>query len=134
MPASLRLEIFPSDLQKSIDFYTNVLLFKLVQLKGTYAYLKRDNIFLGMVEASNDDPLKEKKHYRQPSKGVELVIEVDDLEEERDRIVSTKYKLDDDIRLQAWGLKDFRLTDPDGYYLRITTHSPGKDGQGDGTV
>ena len=29
---------------------------------------------------------------------------------------------------QPWGLRDFRLTDPDGYYLRITTRAhPGSD-------
>ncbi|MCO8270430.1 hypothetical protein M1L60_07450 [Actinoplanes sp. TRM 88003] len=26
----------------------------------------------------------------------------------------------DELRLRPWGLHDFRLDDPDGYYLRIT--------------
>jgi hypothetical protein len=25
------------------------------------------------------------------------------------------------IRTQPWGLRDFRIVDPDGYYLRVTT-------------
>jgi hypothetical protein len=25
---------------------------------------------------------------------------------------------------RPWGLRDFRVADPDGYYLRVTTRSP----------
>ena len=28
--------------------------------------------------------------------------------------------ISEELRLQPWGLHDFRLADPDGYYLRIT--------------
>ncbi|KIW20163.1 hypothetical protein PV08_00738 [Exophiala spinifera] len=123
MPASLRIEIFPSDLQRMIDFYSNVLQFKLLKRQDTYAYLQRDNIFIGAIETPSSDTLERKIAYRSPNKGVEIVFEVDDLEHERDFIVSKGARLDADIALQPWGLKDFRLTDPDGYYVRITTHS-----------
>jgi len=26
-----------------------------------------------------------------------------------------------DLALQPWGLRDFRLVDPDGYYVRVTS-------------
>ncbi|KIW26679.1 hypothetical protein, variant [Cladophialophora immunda] len=130
MPASLRIEIFPSDLQRMIDFYSTILHFGLIKRNGDYAYLRRDDIFIGAIETASTETLEEKASYRQPNKGIEIVVEVDDLEKERDFIVGMGWKLDVDIQLQDWGLKDFRLTDPDGYYLRFTTHSPNRDGKG----
>ncbi|OAG43391.1 hypothetical protein AYO21_02328 [Fonsecaea monophora] len=130
MPASLRIEIFPSDLQRMIDFYSTILNFVLIKRNGDYAYLGRDNIFIGAIETGSTETLEEKASYRRPKKGIEIVVEVDDLEKERDFIVAKGWKLDANIQLQDWGLKDFRLNDPDGYYLRFTTHSPRRDGKG----
>ena len=123
MPASLRIEIFPSNLRRMIDFYSNMLQFKLVKHESNYAYLKRDSVFIGAIETPSSETFEEKESYRRPNRGIEIVIEVDDLEKERDFIVSKGSTLDADIASQPWGLKDFRLVDPDGYYLRITTHS-----------
>lgn len=128
MPASLRIELFPSSLEKFIDFYSNVLRFTLIKHVDDYAYLQRDNIFIGAIETISDENLQQKGSYRQPRKGVEIVLEVDQLENERDHIVEKGWKLDEDIHMQPWGLQDFRLIDPDGYYLRITTPSPSRDG------
>lgn len=132
MPASLRIEIFPSDLTRMIHFYTNVLQFSLVKHEGTYAYLQRDNIFIGAVETGSEESREDKERYRRPMKGIEIVMEVDDLEKERHFVVNKGWTLDEDIQLQSWGLKDFRIIDPDGYYIRITTHSPKRDGKGTG--
>lgn len=121
MPASLRIEIFPSNLQRMIDFYSNVLRFSLIKREGDYAYLQRDSIFIGAIETESDETVEQKASYRRPFKGIELVIEVDDLEAERNFIVEKGWKLEDDIQLQAWGLRDFRLLCPDGYYFRFTT-------------
>jgi lactoylglutathione lyase len=49
------------------------------------------------------------------------VIEVDDLDELRERVVSAGIDLVEDVQERPWGLTDFRLTDPDGYYYRFTT-------------
>jgi len=129
MPASLRLEIFPSNLQTMIDFYSGVLHFNLIKREGTYAYLGRDDIFIGAIETPWEESLERKESCRRPNKGVEIVLEVDDLEKERDFIVEKGWRLDADIQTQPWGLRDFRLVDPDGYYLRVTTHSLKRDGR-----
>jgi lactoylglutathione lyase len=128
MPASLRMELFPSSLERFIEFYTKVLRFTVIKHEGEYVYIQRDDIFLGAIEAPSSETAEEKAVYRQPRKGVEIVFEVDELEQERDYIVNRGISLETDIRLQPWGLEDFRLVDPDGYYLRITTHSPNRDG------
>jgi len=56
--------------------------------------------------------------------GVEIVLEVDDLEELHDRLMELGVDVSP-LKRQNWGLRDFRVLDPDGYYLRITTPPPG---------
>ena len=57
---------------------------------------------------------------RRPPTGVEIVLEVDYLHAERDRIRHAGWPIEEDIVRRPWGLQDFRVIDPDGYYLRIT--------------
>lgn len=130
MPAFLRMEIFPSDMPRTIAFYTNILRFELLRHEGTYAYFQRDGVFLGANTSLPEGSVPVNAKYRRPGTGVEIVIEVDDLVAERDFIVNNGYHLDADVKLQSWGLKDFRIVDPDGYYLRFTEHSWEKNGTG----
>ena len=58
---------------------------------------------------------------RRPPVGVELVLEVDDLDVDRARVDAAGWPVTEDITERPWGLRDFRLLDPDGYYWRITT-------------
>lgn len=52
--------------------------------------------------------------------GVEIVIMVDDVEEYYSKVKGFANVVEE-LVLQPWGLKDFRVEDPFGYYLRITT-------------
>jgi lactoylglutathione lyase len=60
---------------------------------------------------------------RRPPTGVELVLEVDDVAAERDRVAAAGWPLAEDLRERPWGLTDFRILDPAGYYLRITSRA-----------
>lgn len=70
--------------------------FTVVQNEGTYAYLRRDSIFVGAVAGVPPhvpgEPVD--RAHRKPPCGVELVIEVDALLEERDWVVSELAKLE----------------------------------------
>jgi lactoylglutathione lyase len=57
---------------------------------------------------------------RRPPVGVEVVLEVDDVAGGRDQVVAAGWRLDEELQDRPWGLTDFRLVDPVGYYLRIT--------------
>lgn len=102
-------------MERCLAFYIDTLQFTMRNRKENYAFIGRDNIFLAAIEIPSQETLEEKSSYRRPTKGLEIVLEVDDLVAERDRIVQNGYMLEDDIRLQDWGLQDFRLVDPDGY-------------------
>ena len=56
--------------------------------------------------------------------GVELVLEVDDVHAERDRVLDAGWPLAEDLTIRPWGLTDFRLLDPVGYYWRVTGRVP----------
>lgn len=117
----VRFELFPADLDRFVDFYVRVLRFELAadrrHEEQPYVYLRRGGVRIGALQAWQPvDPQVRSVPY-----GVEIVIEVDDLAAERDAVLAAGHPLAEDIRARPWGLEDFRLFDPDGYYLRFTT-------------
>lgn len=123
---TLRIEIFTDDLDAFVKFYTEVLGFTLtVDQRGTgypYAAVEHGRVRIGAARAWEQVDSKA----RTPPAGVEIVLEVDDVTAFRDRVQATGHPLEQDLQSRPWGLTDFRLHDPAGYYLRIT--SKGLDG------
>jgi lactoylglutathione lyase len=121
MNATLRCEIFPSDLDQTVDFYVRVLGFTLIRdergADSPYASVQRGQVSVGAVPSWASPPAE---GTRAPPIGVELVLEVDDLEEERERVAAAGWPVTQELTSRPWGLRDFRLVDPDGYYWRIT--------------
>ena len=120
MDMTLRCEIFPADLDAAVDFYGRVLGFQVTrdQRRDPEAYvaLRRGGVRLGAARrAVPGTPAS-----RRPPIGAELVLEVDDVAAERDRVVAAGWPLEEDLRHRPWGLTDFRVLDPAGFYLRIT--------------
>ncbi len=122
MPTSLRIEIFPADLNATVRFYVDLLGFRLIADRradaAPYLALQRDDVHIGAVVIPGGHPL-----YRKPPTGVEIVLEVDYLHVERDRIRLAGWPIEEDIMRRPWGLQDFRVLDPDGYYLRFTSRT-----------
>lgn len=123
MEMSLRAEIFPDDLDATVDFYTNVLGFTVTKDEraepSAYVYLERGSARIGALRPA----VPQGSAGRLPPAGTELVLEVDDVTAERDRVVAAGWELDEDLRDRPWGLTDFRIVDPAGYYLRITNRA-----------
>ena len=131
MSASLRIELFPLDLEECISFYTDILRFTLIKRTPGYAYMQRDSIFIGLDTSHHTEQQlgHVDKEARRPPTGVEIVLEVEDVAAELNTVASKYHDsvtpkswtlLENGLKLQAWGLRDFRMLDPDGYYLRIT--------------
>ncbi len=116
----MRFEIFPDDLDVIVDFYTRVLHFRLTADQrnepSPYVSLQRDDVRIGAASRIVLDA----RAARLPPAGVELVLEVDDVIAERDRVIAAGWPLTEVLQDRPWGLKDFRILDPAGYYLRIT--------------
>ncbi len=124
MGLTLRFEIFPADLNVTADFYVRVLGFQVVRderhAEPGYLALQRDAVLVGASRRANVND----EQGRRPPVGVELVLEADDVDEERARVVASGWPLTEDIVERPWGLRDFRLLDPSGYYLRVTQRPP----------
>jgi lactoylglutathione lyase len=122
---SLRFEIFTTDLDAVVAFYIEVLDFSLARDERNaevgYVALERDAVRIGA--AYRPDPVD--PAVRHPPSGVELVLEVDDLPAEHDRVVAAGWPIEEPLRDRPWGLTDFRVIDPAGHYLRITNRSAG---------
>jgi lactoylglutathione lyase len=126
MAMQLRCEIFPSDLDATQDFYVRVLGFRVMRFQqeppSPYLALQRDSVRIGAALRAEGEA-----GMRRPPTGVELVLEVDDVEAEHARILSSGWPVTEELQHRPWGLTDFRLTDPSGYYLRITNRFPDSD-------
>jgi lactoylglutathione lyase len=125
----LRIELFVENIDASVEFYTDLLGFEVARSDAGYTVLRRGHVVLGlgpMANLSEHDNSGPGPAWRMPNQsrgsGVELVLEVDDPEEVsvlHEHCNSRRPDVEP-LRLRPWGLYDFRLTDPDGYYWRVT--------------
>ena len=128
----LRMELFVDDLDASIAFYTEVLGFRVDRRDADYVSMRRGAVVFGLgpvaklPERGAGPGFTRQRLAANRGAGVEIVLELDDTEQlaglhehcqARGAVVEA-------LRLQPWGLHDFRLVDPDGYYLRVTHSNP----------
>jgi catechol 2,3-dioxygenase-like lactoylglutathione lyase family enzyme len=122
----LRLELFVEDMEASIVFYTRVLAFEVARHEpGDYASLRWGDALFGLGPVAK---LPEEGGYfgrdisdHRRGLGVEIVLEVDDVDGWHARVAASGHPILEPLRDRPWGLRDFRISDPDGYYLRITS-------------
>lgn len=123
MEMTLRVEIFPDDLDATVSFYADVLGFTMTRDEragpAAYVSLERGSVRVGAARRAGLGP----RAGRRPPTGAEFVLEVDDVAGERDQVAAAGWPLDEDLRDRPWGLTDFRIVDPAGYYLRITSRT-----------
>ena len=122
----LRLELFVEDMGESVSFYRRVLGFEVVREEpGDYASLRSGDVMLGIGPVAM---LPETGGYftrsiasQRRGLGVEIVMEVDDLSAAHRRVLDSGHPVFEPPQQRPWGLWDFRIVDPDGYYLRFTS-------------
>ena len=49
------------------------------------------------------------------------MLEVEDIDALYGRVSSSGHPVFEPLQERPWGLRDFRIVDPDGYYLRLTS-------------
>ncbi|MGO8036694.1 VOC family protein [Rhizobium leguminosarum] len=118
----LSLELFVESPEKSLDFYRRVLGFEVQGSPSTeYTMLQSGDAVIAINSRSvlsTDHPLRIDTGQR-AGLAIEIVLKVADVEDAYRAAKESGWPLSD-LALQPWGLRDFRLVDPDGYYVRVT--------------
>lgn len=123
------LELHVPDFEKVKEFYGK-LGFEVVwerkpeEFKG-YLVIKRGGTILCFW--GGNENILEHEYFSQFPKdskrgyGVELVIMVEDVDSYYEGVKQFATVVEE-LKLKPWGLRDFRIEDPFGFYLRITNH------------
>jgi uncharacterized glyoxalase superfamily protein PhnB len=85
--------------------------------------MRRGAAVIGIGAARNlppSHPLRPRANERVGA-GVEIVIDVGDVDAAFAAVQASGHPTLSPVAERPWGLRDFRLLDPDGYYLRITS-------------
>ena len=123
------VEFFVSDVERSLDFY-HQLGFEVAKRWQDWVLLQRGD---SKIVIQGDAHAVAGPHYFTPNigrtprgTGVEVVIQVHDVDAEYLRAQRAGLNIVKPIQERTWKARDFRLADPDGYFLRITSPLQGE--------
>ena len=127
----LRIELFVEDVARSLAFYAAALGLRPPAGYDPQGYVavSAGGVRIGLQRRTALPP----GHHFHPAHfagprgvGVEIVVEVDDLEAAFTRALDAAVNQGgqvESLTARPWGQTDFRLIDPDGYYVRVTSAS-----------
>ena len=121
-----RAEFFVSDLDRTIEFYGRLGFTQVRRWEG-WTLIDRSGSRIGLQE---DAYARDHEHYFTPhldrfprGVGVEVSVDVAD-EDDLRQLYATATEMGCVVRelvKRGWGATDFRIADPDGYFVRFTT-------------
>ena len=114
-----KFELFVSDSEASARFYTSLGFAVVQQNPDGYTTLHSGPVVIALSPASIWLPRAWLRMLRRPPLGTEMVLYTRMLDSLRERLAADGYA-PGPIVLQSWGLRDFRVDDADGYYVRVT--------------
>jgi catechol 2,3-dioxygenase-like lactoylglutathione lyase family enzyme len=125
---SARLELFVQDMDQTIAFYSHILGFEVLRREEDYASLRNGTFILGLgpiakLPAESGGYFTRSKLRSDLGLGVEIVLEMDDVHAAYAYVQGCGYPIEEPLQKRNWGLTDFRLVDPNRYYLRITSRA-----------
>lgn len=114
-----KFELFVTDASESVRFY-EVLGFSVAHAKADgYSTLRSGSTVVALSPVPWWLPLRLVAFLRHPPIGTEMVLYTDRLEQLREAIIAAGYA-PGPIAMQPWGDRDFRISDPDWYYVRMS--------------
>jgi len=114
-----KFELFVTDCEASARFYTTLGFTVVRKNPDGYTTLGSGPVVIALSPASIWLPRAWLRVLRRPPLGTEMVLYTLKLDSLRERLVAEGYAPGPIVR-QSWGLRDFRVDDEDGYYVRVT--------------
>lgn len=113
-------EVFHRDVDTLVRFYVQALGFTAEPADDPdgHRVVQRDGVRIGCCH----DPAA-RAVQRRPPHGSEIVLRVADLDAEHGRAMASGWPIADPLQQRPWGQRDFRMHDPSGQYLRISSRS-----------
>lgn len=123
---NIYLELHVPDFKLVRDFYFRLGFAEVWErepegFKG-YLVMQREGsiiCFWGGNQEIYNHPHFKKFEVKTPGYGVEIVMQISNLKEFYEEVKSFA-EIVEPLTMQPWGLEDFRIVDPVGYYIRIT--------------
>lgn len=124
MSVLFRVELYVKDIEESLDFYQNTIG---LELYGRNERSGRFNYDCFSLLIASESILEDGHYFNSTAQsnvkgnGFELIIVVDELETVYQRCLDSDYPIEVDVEKYPWGMRGFKVADPDGYFLRITS-------------
>lgn len=122
----MRIELFVADPGASVAFYVDILGSTITgrDESSDYASLELEGSQVAIqgrrwLPSSTPSPGRPGP----PGLGVEIVLPVADVRSRYAAVLASAWPVTELVD-QPWDLTDFRVQDPDGYYLRVTSTRP----------
>ena len=114
-----KFELFVNDPVESAAFYEVLGLVVAHAKPYGYTTLRSGSTVIALSPVPWWLPVHWLGFLRYPPIGTEIVLYTGQLDRTRDSFLQKGYS-PGEISVQPWGDRDFRVTDPDGYYIRVS--------------
>ncbi|WP_252502694.1 VOC family protein [Sporosarcina sp. Marseille-Q4943] len=124
MSVLFRVELYVKDIEESLKFYQDIIG---LELYGRNERSGRFNYDCFSLLIASESILGDEHYFNSKAKsdvkgnGFELIIVVDELEKVYQRCLKCNYPIEVDVEKYPWNMRGFKIADPDGYFLRITS-------------
>lgn len=124
MNVLFRVELYVKDIEASLKFYQNIIgleLFGRNERCGRFNYDCFSLLITSEKTLDKDHFFKSSAKSDVKGNGFEFIIVVDELEKVYKRCLENNYPIEVAVEKYPWDLRGFKIVDPDGYFLRITS-------------
>lgn len=122
-------EIYVADMLASKRFYMEVIGLDLVREQDDFIVLAKGNSKLHICPAADLPEYLIGSQFKRIGSNIEFCFEVENIHSHFERAERSGWQLHERLQKQPWGKTDYRVIDPDGAYIRITSprHSENKN-------
>jgi hypothetical protein len=117
------VELYVEEPSYYVRIFRDALGFRLVRDEGDFVELRSEHALVLLNAFEDPEPGHPFEHFREQRRGigVEIGIVATDIEAQWAAAKKIEGLSVTDVVTQEWGMTDFRILTPHGYYLRVTT-------------